>query len=493
MSEKQSSYRQIMKATSLFGGIQIFQIIIQIIRSKAIAILLGPSGMGIMGLLNSTIDIINRATSFGLQTSGVKEISLSNAQARTQSVANSIKVLKRLVWYTGLIGLIITIILSSWLSVITFGNKNYRIAFTWLSITLLLKQLTSGNLAILQGLRKLRKLASANLIGSIFSLLLSLPLFYLLGNKGIVPSIIIFAAVTLVVTWFYSHKIIEPQTIPVNFKNTISKGKEMLLMGLVLSLGGLMSTGAAYILRVFIARLGGIEEVGLYNAGFAIVNTYVGLIFTAMLTDYYPRLSAVANDNIKSQLIINQQAEIAILIIAPSIVIFLIFIDLFIIILYSKQFTPIRGMIYWAALGMFFKSTSWAVGILLVAKGIKKIYFWNELIANFYLLGLNLLGYYLGGLIGLGISFLISYFIYTIQLLIITKVKFGFSYNRKFKIIFLLQLSISFLAFLTTKILNNPYSYLIGSILIIISLSYSIYELNKRLNLKTILLKITKR
>ena len=54
MHAQQSSYRQIMKATSLFGGVQIFQIIISVIRSKFVAILLGPSGMGIVGLLAST-------------------------------------------------------------------------------------------------------------------------------------------------------------------------------------------------------------------------------------------------------------------------------------------------------------------------------------------------------------------------------------------------------------------------------------------------------
>ena len=55
MAEQQSSYRQIMKATSIFGGVQVFQIFFQVIRSKFIAVLIGPVGMGIVGLLTSTL------------------------------------------------------------------------------------------------------------------------------------------------------------------------------------------------------------------------------------------------------------------------------------------------------------------------------------------------------------------------------------------------------------------------------------------------------
>ena len=57
MSENKSSYRQILKATSLFGSVQLFNILIAVLRTKLIAILIGPIGIGIAGLLNSTIEI----------------------------------------------------------------------------------------------------------------------------------------------------------------------------------------------------------------------------------------------------------------------------------------------------------------------------------------------------------------------------------------------------------------------------------------------------
>jgi O-antigen/teichoic acid export membrane protein len=73
-TEDKSSYRQILKATSIFGGVQVFNILITIVRSKVIAILLGPTGMGVVGLLTSTTALVGSMTNFGLETSAVKSV-----------------------------------------------------------------------------------------------------------------------------------------------------------------------------------------------------------------------------------------------------------------------------------------------------------------------------------------------------------------------------------------------------------------------------------
>lgn len=486
MQETQSSYRQIMKATSLFGGVQVFNILISIIRSKFIAVLLGPAGMGIMGLLNSTIGLIGSITNFGLGTSATKDIAAANTNEDNQRIALILTVFKRLVWITGILGMLVTLILSPWLSQLTFGNKNYTIAFIWISITLLLSQLSSGQMVILQGLRKLQNLAKANILGSALGLLVTLPLYYIWGIDGIVPGIIGSALVSLILFWFFSRKV-NIELVKVTRHQTLSEGKNMLQMGFLISLSGIMSLGASYIVRIFISRQGGVEEVGLYNAGFAIINTYVGLIFNAMATDYYPRLSSVASDNKLCRRTINQQAEIALLILSPILIIFLIFINWVVILLYSKQFVAVNTMIYWAALGMFFKAASWSISFIFLAKGTSKLFFWNELIASIYTLVLNILGYHFMGLTGLGISFAVSYILYLIQVYLISKVKFDFSFDMAFVKIFMIQIGLAIAGFIAVKCLGQPYPYVVGILLISLSGWHSVKELEKRLGLLTIL------
>ncbi|MGJ7027300.1 O-antigen translocase [Petrimonas sulfuriphila] len=486
MNKHQSSYRQIMKATSLFGGVQVFQIVISIVRSKFVALLLGPAGMGIVGLLTSTTGLVAGLTNFGLGTSAIKNISEANATGDEQRISTVISVMRRLVWITGTLGAVVTLLFSPWLSQFTFGNKEYTASFAWISATLLFSQLSTGELVLLQGLRKLQDLAKANVYGSIAGLLITVPLYYRFGVEGIVPVIILTALITLFFSWYFAKKTKIGKTT-INRAITVAEGKSMLVMGFMISLSGLISIAAAYLLRIFINRTGNMADVGLYNAGFAIINTYVGMIFTAMGTDYYPRLSAVANSNEQCARNVNQQSEIALLILAPVLIGFLVFIHWAIILLYSTQFLAITGMIYWASLGIFFKAVSWAIAFVFLAKGASRLFFWNELTGNTYTLGFSLLGYHFGGLTGLGVSFLMVYMIYLIQVYVIAKVKYHFSFTSSFLKIFAVQFSLALMSFAIVNLIEKPYTYVIGTLLIGVSCWYSYLELESRIGLKEII------
>lgn len=485
MSETQSSYRNIMKATSLFGGVQVFIILINIIRTKFVAILLGPAGMGIAGLLQSTIGLIGGITNFGLGTSAVKNISEAFGSGDSVRVSKIATIIRRLVWITGILGAILTLFLSSWLSQLTFGNEDYTYAFIWISITLLFNQISAGQNVVLRGLRKLRYLAQASILGSVLGLITTVPLYYFYGLDGIVPGIIVTSVSTLLLTWYFAKKV-NLKSVEVSPKMTFSEGRDMLQMGFMISLSGLIALGGSYVVRIFISNTGGVEDVGLYNAGFAIINSYVGMIFTAMSTDYYPRLAAVSNDNYKSNTVINQQAEIALLILAPVIMVFLVFINWLVILLYSTKFLGVNDMILWAVLGIFFKSVSWAIAFIFLAKGASKIYFLNELVTNGYLLGFNILGYYFYGLTGLGISFLVSYIIYVVQVYVIANRIYDFSFKPEFYKIFGIQLILAITCLMVVKLIADPFSYILGIIIIIISFYHAMKELDKRINLKGI-------
>ena len=221
--KENDSYRQIMKATSIFGGVQVFNIIISIIRSKVIAVLLGPTGMGIAGLLTSTTTLIGSLTNFGLGISSVKDIAAAHESKNELRIAKVVIVIRRLVWLTGLLGAIATFVLASWLSELSFGDTEYTIAFRWLSLTLLFNQLTSGQYVLLQGLRKLNYLAKANMIGSAFGLLVSFPLYYYFEIKGIVPALISTAIITFIVNKYFSNKV-HIQKVNVTLEETKTQG-----------------------------------------------------------------------------------------------------------------------------------------------------------------------------------------------------------------------------------------------------------------------------
>ncbi len=483
MNEDKTKYRQIAKATSLFGGVQAFQIIITILKSKFVAILLGPTGMGIVGLLTSTIGLISGITNFGLGTSAVKDISEANGTKDENRISVVITVIRRLVWITGLLGAFITLAFSPVLSQMTFGNKDYTFAFVWLSITLLFNQLSTGQLVLLQGLRKLQDLAKASVYGSILGLVIAIPIYYIMGTKGIVPVIIITSLTSLLLSWHYSKKI-KTKTIKVNRKLIFTEGKNMVTMGFMISMTEILSLCFAYLVKIYITRTGSVAEMGLFTAAFAIINTYVAMIFRAFDSDFYPRLSAIAKDNTACRLTINQQTEIAILILAPILMIFLVFVKWAIIILYSKEFLAIYGLLQWAALGVFFRTVSWAIAIVLLAKGESKVFFINELVGNIYTFALTILGYYYWGLTGVGFAYMLSYLIYMAQVYILTKIRYEFSLTPAFIKIFSILLALAFICSLLINITIEPYNYIIGTILTAVSVWYSYKTLNKLMDIK---------
>jgi O-antigen/teichoic acid export membrane protein len=483
MNGNQSSYRKVMKATSIFGGVQVILIIISIIRSKFIAILLGSAGLGILGLLTTSINLIGNLTNFGLATSAVRDVSSANSEADHNRVAIIIAVLNRCVWITGLLGTFVVLILSPWLSQFAFGNKDYIGSFVLISISLLFTQLNSGQLVVLQGLQKVKFLAKASLIGSVFGLIITVPIYYFLGINGVVPAFLIASLFSFLVSKFFVNKI-NLTFVKVSKEETIRKGKKMLEMGFMISMGILLASFSSYLIQIFISKKGGVEQVGLFTAGFAVINTYVGLVFTAMSTDYFPRLSSVSYSNELCKKSINQQAEVAVLILGPVLICFLVFIKWVIVFLYSIKFLAVEDMILWAALGVFFKAASWSIGYLILAKGNSKLFFWNELLSNVYVLGLNIFGYYFYGLEGIGISFLVGYFIHLLQLFFVCNLRYGFSFDICFIRIFSIQFLIALSCFIFVKFVGNPFSYYVGSVFILLSFWHSYKELDKRLDLR---------
>jgi len=478
----QTSYKQVVKATSIFGGVQVFNIIISVVRSKIIAIFLGPAGMGIAGLFNSAIGLIGVASNFGLDTSAVKNIAVANETGQS-GVGREIAILRRLTWITGTLGALLTLAFSPLLSRLTFGNDDYTFSFVWIAAAVLVKQLSVGQLVILQGLRKIQYLAKANLLGSFFGLFVTVPLYYFFRIDAIVPAMLVTIVVSFIFNAYYVSKI-HTQTVSVTTAQAITEGKAMLTLGLSLSFITILTTLAAYALQIYISHSGGLHQVGLFNAGFAIINSYVGLVFNAMATDYFPRLSAVSQDNNQTRVVVTQQSFTAILLMTPIVAGFLFLAPFVVELLYSKEFLPIVMLVSWGILGMLFKAVSWSMGYILIAKSDSKLFMATSIGFNSVFLANNILGYHFYGLEGLGISFLANHIIHFTALKIITKRRYGFYFDSEFYKIYALCLSLCGIGFLFTYI-SNPYlryGLLFGVVLA--ASGYCLYQLNKKINLK---------
>ena len=145
--------------------------------------------------------------------------------------------------------------------------------------------------------------------------------------------------------------------------------------------------------------------VGLYQAGVIIISTYVGLIFSAICTDYYPRLAAINQDNAKCSEAVSQQGEIATMILGPMLTVCIVFMPFMLTLLYSSQFVEANEYVSWACLGMMLRLAAWVISFLFVAKAESKLFIVNEGLACIYTVLFSIVGFKYWGLQGIGMAF----------------------------------------------------------------------------------------
>lgn len=476
-----SSYKQSLKATSLFGGVQVFTILIKIASSKVAAVLLGPAGMGVYGLFSQAQNLIKKGTSLGLSSSAVRNISDANGSGDVGRVLTVTSVFRKLVWFTGLLGLLVCLLGAPILSKSTFGNSDYIWGFALLSLSLLFDQLAAGQTAVLQGLRKYSYMAKATVIGNTIGLIITIPLYSIWKVNAIVPVMVLSSLTALAFSWVF-YKKLNLKSVRIDKSTLLGEGKGMAVMGLAISISGIVETLAAYYLRVYIGNEGGLDEVGLFTAGFAMVNTYVGLVLTSMGTDYYPRLSEVNRDSLRFNSTISNQMEIVLLLLAPIITVFLVFVEIIIIILYSGEFVAAEGFMFWAIYACFFKAISWCISYGFLAKGDYKAFIVNELSCQVYSLPLQILGYSAGGLRGLGIAYFISILLYTVQVFLVTKKRYQIRLDGSSVKIFLIQLPVVTACLVVSLLFNGWLRYTIGLIFVALSAVISYKEIQKKVD-----------
>lgn len=98
-------------------------------------------------------------------------------------------------------------------------------------------------------------------------------------------------------------------------------------------------------------------------------------------------------------------------------------------------------------------------------------------------LGFNILGYKLAGLEGMGISFLSAYIVYFIQVSLLAKFKYSFSFDKVFYKIAGIQLLLGLSCLGIARTFEAPWTYILGSVLVVISGLYSVVELEKRIGI----------
>lgn len=460
-----------MRGMSAFGGVQVLQIIINVVRGKFVALLLGPEGMGISQLLVSSTNTLKQAASFGLPYSIVREVAATRDDKSPLDTATVVAVARRVVRVTALFAMLLCAACSMLLSRITFDNDLYTWSFVALSVMMLFSVLSDGEMSLLQGLHEVKRLSKASLVGAVTGLVAGVPLYYFFGYGGIVPAMIILA----VATWaFYACNMrkampsIRPMAIPRSLQWAIAR--RMLSLGVVLMAGTVLTTLVGYLINMWVRAQGGVEDVGLFQAANTIAGQYVGVVFAAMSLDYFPRLSAAISDNGRMTMIVNRQFDLVGLIMAPLAIALMLTAPLLIRLLTSEAFMGVVPLVRWMALGLFMRAMAYPMGYIAFAKGNKRLYFCLEgVFGCSVMLLVNCLCYWLWGLVGLGIGVVVVHTVDVVAYYVVNHRAYGYTIDRTTLRLMLLLFLPVLLSFLATLLPDTAIGYAVMTLLLIVT------------------------
>jgi PST family polysaccharide transporter len=471
-SPAKTTYREILKSSAIIGGASLINLAIGVVRIKVMAVLLGPAGVGLLGLFGTIADLTRSIASMGINGSGVRQIAGAVGTNDAHRIARTVTVLRRTTVLLGIVGAALLAVLSEPISAFTFGTNRHANGVALVSLAVLFRLVADGQGALIQGMRRIGDLARMGILGALLGTIVSIGIVYVLREDGIVPSLVSVAAMSALVSWWYSRKVRIERPVMTRVEVQREAGP-LLKLGVAFMASGFLMLGTAYAVRMLVLRNVGLEATGLYEAAWTVGGLYVGFVLQAMGADFYPRLVAVANDNAECNRLVNEQAHASLLLAGPGVLGTLTFAPAVLSLFYTAEFSAAVEILRWICLGMALRVISWPMGFVIVAADRRLTFFLTESAWAAVNLTLTWLCVAWLGLEGVGIAFFASYVFHCLLIYPIVHRISGFHCSRASFRTALLLIAAAGIVFTSFRLLPLALSTVFGALFTLISAALS--------------------
>ena len=395
-------FDRILKYTGVFGSVQGVSMLVTLVINMVKSRLLGPVGYGITESLNRNADLVRNSTNLGIATAAVPVISTCNNPADVDARSEKIELTRSWALLTAILGMAVCVILAPLLSRWAFnGDSSFTVSFMEMSVAVAATAVTGGETAVLRGTGMLRQIALSQL---------------LLGGT--------------VVTCFYSFRSFPYKASPFSW-SVLRKGTGMIGFGIFFTVAAFLGAWAWSFVAKYLTGQGGSELTGTYSAGYMLVTYLSTLLLSVTESEYYPRLSASCSDMNEAHRLMNSQSLAMCMLAAPLVMLFMICVPIVVfVVLEYEKFRMSIPLAQIAVIGLFFKSIYQPIAFVVLARSDSVIYLIQETVCNILLVVCVVLGYRLWGTMGIGVSLAIWELMYLLQVLIITRLRYGFCMSR---------------------------------------------------------------
>lgn len=432
-------FDRILKYAGVFGSVQVMAMFVTLVLNKIKSVWLGPACYGITESLNRNTDVIRNMTNLGIQTVAVPEISRAGV-TYDAGVEETVLITRSWALLTALAGMVVCFIMAPFLGQWAFaGDSGYTVSFMFMSLAVAASAVTGGEMAVLRGTELIRQVALSQLLSSIVSLVVSVPLYWFLKLDGIVPALVMSALGTMTVTCCFSFRFY-PYRVRLFSGRVLGKGLGMIGFGIFFTVASFLGAWAWSVIARFLMDRGGEELTGVYSAGYMLVTYFTTLLLSVNDSEFFPRLSSVAGNRKLMQDTVDNQAQAMLMLSAPLVICFMIIMPLvvYVVLEYGKFHTSI-AIAQLAVGGVFFKSLSQPVACIVLAKSDRVTYLIQETLCYILLVMCVISGYNALGAIGVGIALSLWELLYLGLVLVVSRIRYGYRLSGKIVISFLIQ------------------------------------------------------
>lgn len=481
MTETSASYRRILKSSSIIGGASFLNIAIGLLRTKVLAVLLGPTGVGLVSLYRGLLTTASTVATMGLDTVGARQIAEANAKedARALAVAR-----RAMFWATLVLGSVGTLVMWCFrrqLAARVLGSAAHADVVGWLALGVALTVVAASQGALIQGLRRIADMARVIIYSALLNTVIGTALIWIWGGLALVFYVLVMPAATFALSWGYASKLPRATTHSISYSEMTHHWKALLRLGMAFMGAALVSSLIQLWIRVDIGKILGAKALGEFQASWTISGQYIGFVLGAMGADYYPRLTGVIHDRNAAVRLVNEQTEIALLLSAPIFIVMMGLTPWIIQLLYSSAFAPAVIVLRWQILSDVLKVAAWPLGFVILAAGDGKTFFWSE---TFALLIISVIIAGLLRVVGLeitGVAYLACYVFYLPLVYILARSRLGFQWSTA--VVRLLFITFAVCAGVGVLASISRWGELLGCLLSILFGIYSLGQLSHMSNL----------
>tara|TARA_R110002072_G_scaffold4719_2_gene33035 strand:- start:9021 stop:10490 length:1470 start_codon:yes stop_codon:yes gene_type:complete len=412
----------------IVGSAQILNIAIGIVRMKMVAVLVGPTGVGLLGIYNSLQTTVGGVAGLGLGTSGVRDIAANKNDVNVQSRVRTVLLIAGLL--QGAIAMVLVWLFREQLAQLLFSESSHATETGLVGVAILFSLILASQTATLQGLRRIGDLGMVTVLGALVGTIVGIVAVWLKAEAGLIWFLLVQPLASVLVAAFVSRKLPRSKKSSLTTSEILTAWKPMAALGVVFMIGGLAGSSTLLVARSLIARDLGIDAAGLFSASWGVAMVYVGFLLAAMGADFYPRLAEVIYDRDATSRLINDQAQLGLAIGGPILLGLIGIAPWFMTVLYSREFVPAAEMLQWQTLGNVFKLASWPMGFAYVAAARPRIFLMTEIFWNAAFIGLLWIGMPFFGVEAAGIAFFIAYTLYFTLLHILTRQLFDYRLEK---------------------------------------------------------------